>query len=129
MRSRNVQFKCRAYFFGPSNSHTAPTWVYTITLINEIFSLSDACTYGNKIFTDLFSNLKPDTSWTSTIDTRLNDFSIRSFYHISIIELMKKTLNNKYYEQISSYYLTFDLHQSPVRTSIKGCITNFQDMI
>ena len=57
----------------------------------NINCIHDTCNYGDKIFTDLFSNLKLDMSWNSTIGTRLNEFSCCPFYYKSIIELKKST--------------------------------------
>jgi hypothetical protein len=92
----------------------------------NINCIHDTCTYGNKIFSDLFSNLKPDMSWKSTIDTRLGDFSNCPFFYKSIIEFKKTTLKNKDYDQLSSF-LTSILRYSRGRTFIIDCITNFQD--
>ncbi|CAF1195179.1 unnamed protein product [Rotaria sordida] len=87
-----------------SVSHTAPNRSYMCKFIHEILSLTDhgierliqsdnfhllhndflhkrnfnyihgTCSYNDKIFVDLFSNLKPDMSWNCTTGSGLNDY-------------------------------------------------------
>ncbi|CAF4126445.1 unnamed protein product [Rotaria sp. Silwood2] len=64
--------------------------------------IHDTCSYNDKIFVDLFSNLKPDMSWICTAGSRLNDYS-------------------------SSSYLNSILRYSPGRKFIIGCLTNFEE--
>ncbi|CAF4981505.1 unnamed protein product [Rotaria sp. Silwood1] len=88
--------------------------------------IHDTCSYNDKIFVDLFSNLKPDMSWNCTTGSRLNDYSSCPFFFKSIIELKTKKVKTKDYDQIASY-LTSILRYSPGRKFIIGCLTNFEE--
>lgn len=88
--------------------------------------IHDTCTYANKIFTDLFSNLKPDMSWNAIAVSRLSNYCSCPFYYKSVIEFKTTAFKNKDYDQLSGY-LTSVLRYSPGRKFIIGCLTNFQD--
>ncbi|CAF0797276.1 unnamed protein product [Rotaria sordida] len=88
--------------------------------------IHDTCSYNNKIFVDLFSNLKPDMSWNCTTGSQLNDYSSCPFFFKSIIELKTRKLKTKDYDRIATY-LTSILRYSPGRKFIIGCLTNFEE--
>ena len=86
--------------------------------------IHDTCTYGDKVFNELFSKRKPDMSWNTTAGTKLDDFSSCPFYYKSIIELKKVDFKNKDYDQLSNY-LAAVLRYSPGRIFVIGCLTKF----